>query len=71
MADELTNRRGLTPDYEFELHAVGVRIPNGKVHWWIEEDSVYTSEELADLLDLVAIVLRQPEDGSDNEPGSG
>jgi len=73
MADEFTNRRGvMKPDYEFTLECVGVRIPNGMVHWWISEESVYSEEELADLLELVVDVLRQqPENGSDNESSTG
>jgi len=72
MSDEFTNFRGARkPDYEFTLECVGVRIPDGKVHWWISEDSVYTENELADLLILVADVLRQPQDGSDDESSTG
>lgn len=68
MTDVITRRRlgNGDFDYEFDFHVVGVLIGDtGKTRWRIIYDDDYDSEYIADVLEKVVEVLRQPnlEDG--------
>lgn len=68
MTDAITRRRFGNGDfdYEFDFHVVGVRIGNtGKVRWEITHYGDDDPEYMADILEKVVEVLRQPnlEDG--------
>lgn len=59
MADEFSERRFESPDYDVTVNIIGVRLgTTGKMSWWVEADTDLSKEQLAEILDRAAIVLR-------------
>lgn len=63
MDDITAARMKNSPDYDVDIHITGVRVGNtGKAHWNIAFSDEWAGKEelLAEVLDRVAEVLRQP-----------